>query len=105
MFQSTTDQYLFVLIMKLNLLLFKNFLYSPIQKFWQNMSTRKAAVIDMGTNTFHLLLVELNGVGFRTLYKEKIPVKLGQGGISQNQLASDAQKRAFHTLKEKNIIG
>ena len=69
------------------------------------MSTRKAAVIDMGTNTFLLLLVELSDVGFRTLYKEKIPVKLGQGGISQNQLAPDAQKRAFHTLKHfKNLI-
>ena len=69
------------------------------------MSTRKAAVIDMGTNTFHLLLVELNGVVFKTIYKEKIPVKLGQGGISQNQLAQDAQKRAFHTLKHfKNLI-
>ncbi|GAB3233254.1 exopolyphosphatase [Algoriphagus aestuariicola] len=69
------------------------------------MSIRKAAVIDMGTNTFHLLLVELNGVGFRTIYKEKIPVKLGQGGINQNHIAPDAQKRAFHTLKHfKNLI-
>jgi exopolyphosphatase / guanosine-5'-triphosphate,3'-diphosphate pyrophosphatase len=69
------------------------------------MSTRKAAVIDMGTNTFHLLLVELNGTSFKTIYKEKIPVKLGQGGISQNQLTPDAQKRAFHTLKHfKNLI-
>lgn len=69
------------------------------------MSIRKAAVIDMGTNTFHLLLVELNGVSFKTIYKEKIPVKLGQGGINQNLLAADAQKRAFHTLKHfKNLI-
>ncbi len=69
------------------------------------MSTRKAALIDMGTNTFHLLLVEINGVGFKTIYKEKIAVKLGQGGISQNQLAPEAQKRAFHTLKHfKNLI-
>ncbi|WP_111670641.1 Ppx/GppA phosphatase family protein [Algoriphagus litoralis] len=69
------------------------------------MSTRKAALIDMGTNTFHLLLVEVNGIGFKTIYKEKIPVKLGQGGISQNQLAPEAQKRAFHTLKHfKNLI-
>lgn len=69
------------------------------------MSTRKAALIDMGTNTFHLLLVEVNGIGFKTIYKEKIAVKLGQGGISQNQLAPDAQKRAFHTLKHfKNLI-
>ena len=69
------------------------------------MSTGKAALIDMGTNTFHLLLVEINGVGFKTIYKEKIAVKLGQGGISQNQIAPEAQKRAFHTLKHfKNLI-
>jgi exopolyphosphatase/guanosine-5'-triphosphate,3'-diphosphate pyrophosphatase len=59
----------------------------------------------MGTNTFHLLLVELSESGFKTIYKEKIPVKIGQGGISQNQIAPDAQKRAFHTLKHfKNLI-
>jgi len=69
------------------------------------MNTQKAAVIDMGTNTFHLLLVELNQSGFKTIYKEKIPVKLGKGGINQNQLAEDAQQRAFHTLKHfKNMI-
>jgi exopolyphosphatase/guanosine-5'-triphosphate,3'-diphosphate pyrophosphatase len=87
------------------MVLLKNFLYSPIQKFGHIMSIRKAAVIDMGTNTFHLLLVELNDHGFRTLYKEKIPVKLGQGGINQNQIVPDAQKRAFHTLKHfRNLI-
>ncbi|MFC5627281.1 exopolyphosphatase [Algoriphagus winogradskyi] len=69
------------------------------------MSTRKAAVIDMGTNTFHLLLVELDDVTFKTIYKEKIPVKLGKGGINQNNLAEDAVKRAYHTLKHfKNLI-
>ena len=69
------------------------------------MSTRKAAVIDMGTNTFHLLLVELDNVTFKTIYKEKIPVKLGKGGINQNNLAEDALKRAYHTLKHfKNLI-
>lgn len=69
------------------------------------MSTRKAAVIDMGTNTFHLLLVEIDNVTFKTIYKEKIPVKLGKGGINQNNLAEDAVKRALHTLKHfKNLI-
>lgn len=69
------------------------------------MNTRKAAVIDMGTNTFHLLLVELDGVSFKTIYKEKIPVKLGKGGINQNHIADDAKKRAFHTLQHfKNLI-
>lgn len=69
------------------------------------MSTRKAAVIDMGTNTFHLLLVELNGVNFKTIYKEKIPVKIGQGGLNKDFLAPDALKRAMHTLRHfKNLI-
>ena len=52
----------------------------------------KAAVIDMGTNTFHLLLVELHGNEFKTIYKEKIAVKLGQGGITQNLIAPEAEK-------------
>ncbi|HSI77931.1 MAG TPA: hypothetical protein VK957_18675 [Lunatimonas sp.] len=59
---------------------------------------KKAAVIDMGTNTFHLILVEFCGNSFETIYKEKIPVKIGEGGISQRTILPDAQKRAFHTL-------
>jgi len=66
---------------------------------------KKAAVIDMGTNTFHLLLVELHGIEFKTIYKEKIAVKLGQGGITQNQITPEAEKRALHTLGHfKNLI-
>ncbi|WP_158858298.1 Ppx/GppA phosphatase family protein [Lunatibacter salilacus] len=59
---------------------------------------KKAAVIDMGTNTFHLILVEFCGDSFETIYKEKIPVKIGEGGISHRTILPDAQKRAFHTL-------
>ena len=66
---------------------------------------KKAAVIDMGTNTFHLVLVELHGKEFRTIYKEKVAVKLGQGGITKNQITPDAEKRAIHTLEHfKNLI-
>ena len=47
----------------------------------------------------------MDNVTFKTIYKEKIPVKLGKGGINQNNLAEDAVKRAFHTLKHfKNLI-
>ncbi|MBS9524061.1 exopolyphosphatase [Litoribacter ruber] len=69
------------------------------------MNFKKAAVIDMGTNTFHLLLVELHEDSFRTIYKEKVAVKLGQGGISKKQLMPDARKRAYHTLQHfHNLI-
>ncbi len=69
------------------------------------MSLRKTAIIDMGTNTFHLLMVKINGDRFETIYKEKIPVKIGQGGISNNTISPAAQKRAFHTLSHfKSLI-
>lgn len=53
----------------------------------------------MGTNTFHLLMVALGEKSFDTLYKEKVAVKIGQGGISQNLILPDARKRALHTLR------
>lgn len=69
------------------------------------MIPKKAAIIDMGTNTFHLLLVELYEDRFDTIYKEKIAVKIGKGGITQNMLHPDAQKRAFQTLRHfRNLI-
>lgn len=69
------------------------------------MSTRKAAVIDMGTNTFHLLIVEIQEQAFQTIYKEKVPVKIGKGGINQNRLADDAMERAHDTLAHfKSLI-
>src|SRR5690606_6575079 len=62
------------------------------------MNDKKAAVIDLGTNTSHLLMVELLDNGLEILYKEKLPVKIGKGGISQNRITDHAQKRAFHTI-------
>lgn len=42
----------------------------------------KKAVIDLGTNTFHLLIVELTGPKqFKEIYRERIYVKLAEGGI------------------------
>jgi len=69
------------------------------------MKVNKAAIIDMGTNTFHLLLVNLKENSFDTIYKEKVAVKIGQGGINLNLITEDAQKRAFHTLQHfRNLI-
>ncbi|WP_236017520.1 exopolyphosphatase [Roseivirga sp. E12] len=59
----------------------------------------RKAVIDLGTNTFHLFIVEIDQGTINTLYKEKIAVKIGQNGISKGKIANDAIKRAIHTLK------
>jgi exopolyphosphatase/guanosine-5'-triphosphate,3'-diphosphate pyrophosphatase len=48
----------------------------------------KLAIIDIGTNTFKLMIVRLTENGqFKVVFKEKIPVKLGEGGINNNQIA------------------
>ncbi|WP_420387872.1 exopolyphosphatase [Roseivirga sp.] len=59
----------------------------------------RKAVIDLGTNTFHLFIVELEEGLLKTLYKEKIAVKIGKNGISKGLIAKDAMKRAVHTLE------
>lgn len=55
----------------------------------------------MGTNTFHLLIVELPttaGEKPLVLLRTKAGVRLGEGGISQGLIAPDAYARALHTL-------
>lgn len=62
----------------------------------------RVAIIDMGTNTFHLLLAEL-GVGeFKITYREKVPVKIGMGGINQGYITADAMDRALATMRSFN---
>ncbi|GGK60142.1 phosphatase [Rufibacter glacialis] len=62
---------------------------------------RRFALIDLGTNTFHLLIVELDPDGVQqTLYKTKVPVKLGEGGISKGEITPEARERGLKALAE-----
>lgn len=58
----------------------------------------KIAVIDLGTNTFHLLLAYVREDGFETLYKEKIAVTIGQGGINEGYITEAAKTRALNAI-------
>ncbi|MBF8964735.1 phosphatase [Pontibacter sp. FD36] len=63
--------------------------------------TKRLALIDMGTNTFHLLITEVDENGNRTDFvKTKLPVRLGQGGISKGTIAPESYERAMKTLKD-----
>lgn len=65
----------------------------------------RIAIIDLGTNTFNLLISEINNQQPTTLYKTKIPVKLGQGGIDKNIISADAFERGIEALiKQKKSI-
>ena len=61
----------------------------------------RIAIIDLGTNTFNLLIGDLKGKGqYDIVHKSKIPVKLGQGGIDKRIIASDAFERGMEALKK-----
>ena len=62
---------------------------------------RRLALIDMGTNTFHLLIVELPEARHAqpvVLLRTKVGVRLGEGGISKGHIAPEPYARALHTL-------
>ena len=62
---------------------------------------RRLALIDLGTNTFHLLIVEISAVpGQKPLVvlRTKAGVRLGEDGISRGIIAPAAYDRALHTL-------
>ena len=44
---------------------------------------RRVAVIDLGTNTFHLLIVEQSDGHFKELERRRIYVKLALDGIEE----------------------
>jgi len=61
---------------------------------------RRLALIDMGTNTFHLLIVEDRpGQPPHKLVRTKVGVRLGEGGISQGEIAPAPYARALQTLR------
>jgi len=60
---------------------------------------KQVAIIDMGTNTFHLMLATINQEGFTINSREKVPVKIGMGGINQGYITDDGVGRAITTMK------
>ncbi|AMR27402.1 hypothetical protein A0257_10035 [Hymenobacter psoromatis] len=61
---------------------------------------RRLALIDIGTNTFHLLIVEDRpGQPPHVLLRTKVGVRLGEGGISQGEILPAPYDRALQTLR------
>jgi exopolyphosphatase / guanosine-5'-triphosphate,3'-diphosphate pyrophosphatase len=67
--------------------------------------SRRLAILDLGTNTFHLLIAEVANESFTPLYKEKISVKIGEKGISFGLINEDAEERAVEAILHfKNVL-
>jgi exopolyphosphatase/guanosine-5'-triphosphate,3'-diphosphate pyrophosphatase len=60
----------------------------------------RIAVIDLGTNTFNLLIVDMGeDQGYKILYNNKLPVKLGKSGIDKKEIRPDAITRGLNALE------
>lgn len=66
----------------------------------------RIAILDLGTNTFHLLIASVNKKGdWKKVFKSKTAVKLGEGAIHQNEIAPIPFKRGIRALLHyKKII-
>ena len=61
----------------------------------------RIAVIDLGTNTFNILIVEVaSDKSYSTIFQAKLPVKLGEGGINENVIQPVPFQRGIDALKQ-----
>ncbi|MEM7055279.1 MAG: exopolyphosphatase [Bacteroidota bacterium] len=56
------------------------------------------AVIDLGTNTFHLVIGEIAKQGYREVARKRVDVKLGAGGLQAGSITPAAQQRAIEAM-------
>tara|TARA_B100001057_G_scaffold31873_1_gene28981 strand:- start:987 stop:1883 length:897 start_codon:yes stop_codon:yes gene_type:complete len=59
-----------------------------------------SAVIDIGTNTFNLLIANRSKNGLTIIESHKVAVSLGMGGINDGVLADDAIQRALDAFEK-----
>ena len=65
------------------------------------MQPETVAVIDLGTNTFHILIVEVEASGtYHIVERLRLPVMIGKGGINQGLITEEGQQRALAALRQ-----
>lgn len=60
----------------------------------------RAAVIDLGTNTFNLAVGQRAATGLELLYTGSLAVGLGRGGIQRGTITTEAMERALAALAQ-----
>jgi exopolyphosphatase / guanosine-5'-triphosphate,3'-diphosphate pyrophosphatase len=58
----------------------------------------RLAVIDCGTNTFNLLVVELEGSHYSKVFHSRIPVKLGEGSVNEGFISDRPFRRGVEAI-------
>ena len=57
------------------------------------------AIIDLGTNTFNLMVAETQGNSYSILLEDKYHAKLGKGGINHGLITPEAMERGMDGLR------
>lgn len=60
----------------------------------------RVGIIDLGTNTFNLAVADIINNYVCIFFKNKIAVKLGQGGLDKNIIAPEAFQRGLSALEQ-----
>ncbi len=61
----------------------------------------RIAVIDLGTNTFNMIIADIGkGKTINRIYQKKHPVKIGKNGINSNLISAEAYNRGLLYLNE-----
>lgn len=60
---------------------------------------QRIAVMDLGTNTFHLLIADKTGNGFAEILHLTEAVKLGEGGMKGGLIKAEAFERGIKTME------
>jgi exopolyphosphatase/guanosine-5'-triphosphate,3'-diphosphate pyrophosphatase len=66
----------------------------------ESSPAKRIAVMDLGTNTFHLLIAEADSGVMQELAREHVAVKLGEGGISKGFIQPIPYQRGIATMEE-----
>src|SRR5829696_3276624 len=62
------------------------------------------AALDMGTNSFHLVVARIRGNGYEIVTREKQTIRLGHGGGDMKELSPDAMDRGIDALRRMKRI-
>jgi exopolyphosphatase/guanosine-5'-triphosphate,3'-diphosphate pyrophosphatase len=62
------------------------------------------AALDLGTNSFHLVVARIRGEGYEIVTREKQTIRLGHGGGDMKELSSDAMERGMVALRRMKRI-
>jgi exopolyphosphatase/guanosine-5'-triphosphate,3'-diphosphate pyrophosphatase len=62
--------------------------------------SKRVAVMDLGTNTFHLLIADGGIYDYHEIIHDHQAVKLGEGGINKGYILPEAYQRGISTMQQ-----